>query len=145
VGNSQRWQYGTFNNLSDRSAKQDFAPVNPAQILEAVAALPVSEWSYKEDPVTRHIGPVAQDFHDRFKVGTDERHIAPMDEGGVALAAIQGLNQKLEYQNREKDARIRALERQVAELTEAMRGLAVPAAQPDAQDANPSVRWANRP
>jgi hypothetical protein len=35
-----------------------------------------------------------------------------VDEGGVALAAIQGLNQKLE----EKDARIHALEQRLARL-----------------------------
>src|SRR4051812_35036622 len=34
---------------------------------------------------------------------TDERHIAPIDEGGVALAAIQGLKHKLD----EKEDRIR--------------------------------------
>ncbi len=38
---------GTFNNDSDRNVKQDFAPVSPSQILDGVAHLPVSEWSYK--------------------------------------------------------------------------------------------------
>ena len=87
---------GTVNNCSDRNVKQDFAPVSPSQILDKVARLPVSEWSYKTDSGTRHIGPVAQDFYSVFEIGTDEKHIAPIDEGGVALAAIQGLNQKLE-------------------------------------------------
>ncbi len=88
--------YGTFNNMSDRNAKQDFAPVSSSQILEKVTRLPVSEWSYKEDSATRHIGPVAQDFNSVFNIGTDDKHIAPIDEGGVALAAIQGLNQKVD-------------------------------------------------
>ncbi|MGA2246261.1 MAG: tail fiber domain-containing protein [Verrucomicrobiota bacterium] len=88
--------YGTFNNNSDRNAKQDFAPVSPAQILDKVAHLPLSEWSYKVDAATRHIGPVAQDFSAAFNIGTDDKHIAPIDEGGVALAAIQGLNEKLQ-------------------------------------------------
>src|SRR5262249_4790471 len=39
---------GTFNNHSDRNAKQDFTSVSPLDILEAVAQLPLSEWSYKE-------------------------------------------------------------------------------------------------
>jgi hypothetical protein len=103
---------GTFNNLSDRNAKQDFKHVDPSRILARVALLPLSEWSYKEDPNTRHIGPMAQDFHSLFNIGTDEKHIAPIDEGGVALAAIQGLNQKLE----DRDTRITALEKEVAEL-----------------------------
>jgi len=37
-----------------------------------------------------------------------------VDADGVALAAIQGLNQKLEEQLREKDARITQLERKAA-------------------------------
>ena len=92
---------GTFNNSSDRNAKQDFAPVNSAQMLDKVARLPLSEWSYKEDPKTRHVGPMGQDFYAAFNIGTDEKHIAPIDEGGVALAAIQGLNQKVEAENAE--------------------------------------------
>ena len=104
---------GTFNNLSDRNAKQDFAPVSPTEILEEVTQLPLSKWSYKEDPKTRHVGPVAQDFHSIFKIGTDDKHIAPMDEAGVAFAAIQGLNAKLEEarkENSELKVRLDALE-----------------------------------
>lgn len=107
---------GTFNNLSDRNAKQNFALVNPPQILEKVARLPLSEWSYKEDIGTRHIGPVAQDFHSIFDLGTDDKHISPLDEGGVALAAIQGLNQKIAEQLKVKDAQIEALNQKVARL-----------------------------
>src|SRR6185312_10569758 len=39
--------YGTFNNLSDRNAKQDFASVSPSEMLNRVTQLPLSEWSYK--------------------------------------------------------------------------------------------------
>jgi hypothetical protein len=92
---------GTFNNSSDRNLKQDFAAISPAQMLEKVGQLPITEWSYKEDPTTRHVGPVAQDFYSVFNIGTDDKHIAPIDEGGVALAAIQGLNQKLEQKETE--------------------------------------------
>ena len=103
---------GTFNNSSDRNAKQDFSPVSPLQILEKLAQLPLSEWSYKEDPSTRHLGPMGQDFYSTFNIGTDEKHIAPIDEGGVALAAIQGLNEVV----KEKDARISALEKRSVSL-----------------------------
>jgi hypothetical protein len=47
----------------------------------------------------RHIGPMAQDFYSAF--GLDDKRITTIDEGGVALAAIQGLyrqNQALEWQ-----------------------------------------------
>ena len=114
---------GTFNNNSDRTQKQDFSPIQPSEVLQKVAGLPLSEWSYKSDAATRHIGPMAQDFYAAFAVGTDDKHIAPIDEGGVALAAIQGLNQKidsreelLERRLKQKDAELNDLRQQLAEL-----------------------------
>ena len=37
----------SFVSLSDRNAKTDFAPVDGAQVLERVAALPVTSWQFK--------------------------------------------------------------------------------------------------
>ena len=69
-------------------------------VLAKVAALPVRSWVYKAQPGETHIGPMAQDFHAAFGLnGTDDKHITTVDEGGVALAAIQGLNQKVEAAN----------------------------------------------
>ena len=62
-------------------------------------SLPISEWSYKSSPEDRHIGPMAQDFYEQFKLGGTKTGISSIDTGGVALAAIQGV--KLE-----KDAQI---------------------------------------
>ena len=92
----------SFANASDRNLKENFAPVNPREVLAKVAGLAVSRWNFKGDAVTSHVGPMAQDFHAAFGLGTDDRHIATVDADGVALAAIQGLNQKVD----EKDARI---------------------------------------
>ncbi|HEY0548440.1 MAG TPA: hypothetical protein VGF13_02495 [Verrucomicrobiae bacterium] len=47
----------------------------------------------------RHIGPMAQDFRSAFAVGENDRTITTVDADGVALAAIQGLNQKVEEEN----------------------------------------------
>jgi hypothetical protein len=106
---------GAWVNNSDRAAKENVRPVDGQKILEAVAALPISAWNYrKEDARARHIGPMAQDFHAAFGFGADEKHIATIDADGVALAAIQGLNEIV----KEKDARIAALEKSVAELRE---------------------------
>lgn len=102
----------SFVNSSDRNVKQNIEPIDPGNVLIKVLDLPISEWSYKADPAARHIGPMAQDFHAAFQLGTDDKHIAPMDEGGVALAAIQGLHQKLE----EKDAIIRELQNRMKRL-----------------------------
>jgi len=72
--------------------------------------LPISQWSFKGDPQITHLGPMAQDFHAAFGLGTDDRHIATVDADGVALAAIQGLNQKLERENAKLKARLEKLE-----------------------------------
>jgi hypothetical protein len=101
---------------SDRNLKENFKSVDTLAVLDKVAAMPVSRWNYKQDTSTEHIGPMAQDFHAAFNVGPDDKHIADVDEGGVALAAIQGLNQKLN----EKDAEIQALKQSVAELKETL-------------------------
>jgi len=110
--------YGTFNNSSDRNAKQDFVAVDTADILNKVTKLPLSEWSYKEDAQTRHIGPMGQDFYAAFNVGTDEKHIAPIDESGVAFAAIQALNKKLEAENTDLKQRLAKLEATVEKLSQ---------------------------
>src|SRR5262249_27589143 len=86
---------GTFVSSSDRNAKENFRPLDSREVLSKVAALPLTRWNYKDDTGSEHIGPMAQDFYAAFKVGPDDKHIATIDEGGVALAAIQGLNEKL--------------------------------------------------
>lgn len=88
---------GSWASFSDRNAKTDFASIDPLGVLERVLALPISRWRYRtQDASVRHIGPMAQDFRAAFGLGTDERHITTVDADGVALAAIQGLNAKLE-------------------------------------------------
>ena len=110
---------GSWSSLSDRNAKANFAPISSRELLDRLAELPVQTWNYKsQNDSVRHIGPTAQDFAAAFHVGEDDRHIATVDEGGVALAAIQGLNQKLEERLTEKDVEIRILKKSVAELKE---------------------------
>jgi len=107
---------------SDRNAKENFKPVDNQAVLAKVASLPVTEWNYKTDQAgVQHIGPMAQDFQAAFGLdGKDDKHISVVDEGGVALAAIQGLNQKLQ----EKDAKIGELEKRLDELEATVKQLA---------------------
>ena len=77
-----------------------------------MAALPITTWNFKELHDGRHIGPMAQDFYAAFGLGRSDTTITSVDPDGVALAAIQGLNQKLE----EKEARIVSLEKELAAL-----------------------------
>ena len=107
-------------NASDRNLKQGFAGVDAQAVLARVIAMPVQTWSYKAQPEQKHLGPVAQDFHAAFGLGADDVSIATVDESGVALAAIQGLNQKLNA----KDAEIRQLQQSVAELKKLVQTLA---------------------
>jgi len=93
---------GTINPPSDRNLKHRFGSVDPQRILEKVAALNIGTWVYKNDAGhARHLGPVAQDFRAAFGLGADETSIATVDADGVALAAIQGLNQKLGEREKE--------------------------------------------
>jgi len=115
---------GAWAPISDRAVKENVREVNTREVLEKVAALPLNTWNYKsQDSTIRHIGPMAQDFHAAFGVGEDERHITTIDADGVALAAIQGLNKKLEKELQARDAEIGELKRTVNELKELVREL----------------------
>jgi hypothetical protein len=98
---------------SDRNLKRDFAAVDRDAVLEQLARLPISTWSYRTDGSgQRHIGPMAQDFMAAFQVGSDERSIAKVDADGVAFAAIQALHarlERLEQENRRLRAELDAL------------------------------------
>jgi hypothetical protein len=87
---------------SDRDIKTDFDPIKPDDILTRVAQLPISSWRYNnENAAIRHVGPMAQDFTAAFGLGDSDKYIGFVDEGGIALAAIQGLNQKLHARDAE--------------------------------------------
>lgn len=103
---------------SDRNVKSGFETISPQAVLAKVAALPITRWHYTNDVATAHLGPMAQDFYAAFRVGPDDRHISTLDEGSVALAAIQGLNQKLE----QKDAEITELKARLDKLEQLMAG-----------------------
>ncbi|HTY86998.1 MAG TPA: tail fiber domain-containing protein [Candidatus Acidoferrum sp.] len=107
---------GTFVSASDRNRKENFQPVSSGEVLVKVAALPVTRWNYKDDTGTTHIGPMAQDFFAAFGVGPDDKHIATVDADGVALAAIQGLNEKLETRSQMSEDGIQKLKEENAEL-----------------------------
>ena len=104
----------TIHAISDRNAKKNFQSVDTVAVLEKLAAIPIERWNYKweKDGDVPHLGPMAQDFKGAFYPGRDDKTISSLEFDGVALAAVQGLNRKLE----EKDAEIQALKQSVAEL-----------------------------
>jgi len=105
---------GSWSAMSDRNAKTDFEPVDVNGVLEEVAQLPLQTWRYRaEAEGLRHLGPVAQDFHAAFGLGSNDRWIATVDADGVALAAIQGLYRLVQ----EQQAEIAALRGRLDALT----------------------------
>jgi trimeric autotransporter adhesin len=107
---------GVWTSVSDRNVKENFAPIDALDVLARVVALPVTQWNYKAEPGVKRIGPMAQDFHAAFGLGASDKTIGAVDADGIALAAIQGLNAKVEVQAAtlaERDARI---ERQAREI-----------------------------
>ena len=111
-------------NASDRNQKEHFAPVDSRDVLKKLIALPIQSWNYTNDASERHIGPVAQDFHTAFSLnGTNETHISTVDADGVALAAIQGLNQKLEDELKRRDAENATLKERLTALEQLIKSL----------------------
>ncbi|HEX9376983.1 MAG TPA: tail fiber domain-containing protein [Actinomycetota bacterium] len=126
---------GAWTNASSRSLKDHVRPVSDASVLRALMRLPVSTWHYRsEAAAVRHMGPMAEDFSRLFHLGGDPRHIATVDEEGVALAALRALAARsagqravigsLRARLSAQGARFSALERREARLERLVRALA---------------------
>ena len=98
--------------VSDRNAKGDVVPIESRRVLDALARVPMSTWSYKDDPSVRHLGPMAQDLHAELGLGGSDTSYDPIDAHGVAFASIQALYAMMKEQN----ARIEKLEAENARL-----------------------------
>jgi uncharacterized protein YceH (UPF0502 family) len=110
--------------ISDKSLKADIAPVDEKTVLRQLEEIEISAWRYKhEDENVRHIGPMAQDFHQTFGYGKNEKRIDAVDASGVTLAAVKGLNaivQEREAEIEDLKTRVSELEGQVAACLEAL-------------------------
>jgi uncharacterized small protein (DUF1192 family) len=116
-----------FLTSSDRNLKENFVDLEGGQVLAKLTALPVTEWSFKGDPV-RHIGPTAQDFKAAFGLGPDETHITPLDIASVAVVGVKELHKMIEVRDAEiaeheaklaeREAEIAALKQRLAVLEE---------------------------
>ena len=92
---------GTWTNASSRDLKDRLRPVDAAAVLAKLRSLPISTWHYRAEAAgIRHLGPMAEDFSKAFGLGEDSRHIATVDEEGVALAAIDALAKRSARQDR---------------------------------------------
>ena len=66
---------------------------------------------------------MAQDFHKLFPLNDNDKMLDDADLHGVKLAAIKGLNQKVNEEMQAKDAEIQKLEETVAQLKETVNKL----------------------
>jgi hypothetical protein len=117
----------SFITTSDRNAKENFTPLDNREVLKKVSSLTITKWNFKGETNVSHVGPMAQDFYAAFGTGIDDRHIATVDADGVALAAIQGLDQELNEtraESKAKDAEILELKQSVEELKKLVQSLA---------------------
>jgi hypothetical protein len=96
----------TLTQTSDRNARRGTSsPSNRGPWWRKWPRCPSASGT-SSHPQVAHLGPMAQDFKAAFGLGDSDTGIATVDEGGVALAAIQGLNQKVED-------RVQALEHEI--------------------------------
>jgi trimeric autotransporter adhesin len=105
---------GAWTTLSDINVKTAFQNVDVRSVLEQVIRMPITTWQYKAQQGIRHIGPTAQAFAASFGLGDTDKGISTVDADGVAFAAIQGLNQKVDAQAQlisSRDKKIDQLER----------------------------------
>jgi hypothetical protein len=107
---------GVLVENSDVNSKQDFEIVDGNNILGKLRRLEISEWSYKDAPTDRHVGPMAQEFYAAFGLGNTDKGIATLDTSGIALAAIKALIEE----NTSLKERLTTLESQQAEIQAVM-------------------------
>ncbi len=101
-----------FISTSSRQFKEDFRTIDPSQILNRMAELPLTSWRYRsETSMLRHVGPVAEDFQRLFGLG-DGHTISTVDADGILMASMQAVALRL----KEKDAEVAALKQANLEL-----------------------------
>jgi hypothetical protein len=119
---------GAWTNASSRELKRAFTPVDAGAALSRVLALPLSTWRYRADTSgTRHLGPIAEDFHAAFGLGADPGSIATVDADGVTLAAVQGLAAKAAAEHADIDRRLAELTTRLCAVADAHPACTVPA------------------
>ncbi|MDJ0837858.1 MAG: tail fiber domain-containing protein [Acidobacteriota bacterium] len=115
---------GTFSNPSDVNLKEEFEVVDTSEVLDKLTDLPITTWRYKRDESDiRHMGVTAQDFYDAFGLGQSDKYLTSIDPDGVAMAAIQGLNNKVEDKISQKDEEIARLKEKNRKLEDRLAAL----------------------
>lgn len=115
---------GTLTELSDVASKENFAPVDPRDVLDRLLALPIGTWNYRDNPDTvRHLGPTAQDFYAGFGLGADDTGVAARNLAAVAMVAVKGVVAEMEAENADLRQQNALLEERLAAVEERLRDL----------------------
>lgn len=70
---------GVLGTVGDCNLKTDIVPVDTREVLERLGQVRIQEWRFRRhDPAERHLGPMAQDFHAAFGLGTDDQQHATL-------------------------------------------------------------------
>jgi len=114
---------GVFNCTSSRTTKENFLNVNGEDVLKSLRKVPVSTWNYiTEGASSRHMGPMAEDFHQAFGLGTSNASIGVQDLAGVSLAAVKALEART-AELQEKTAEVEQLRTRLSEMEQRLTAL----------------------
>ena len=104
---------------SSRELKHRLEPVLGDLVLDRLDGLEILEWEFRDGPEgVRHVGPSAEQFHEIFGLGGDERLLSPTDLGGIALAAVKELRREIDERQREIERLRAARSRDLAAFAE---------------------------
>ena len=102
-----------WGSISDKTKKEDFEEIDGEELLEKIAGLEIVKWKYIGS-THQHLGPMAQDFYQAFKLGDgDDKMITTQDIEGVTIAGVQALEKRtkqLQKENEQLKERIERLE-----------------------------------
>jgi hypothetical protein len=122
-----------YTFTSDRTKKENFLPVDGAEVLKKIQGMEFTTWNYigHDSQKFRHYGPMAQDFYAAFgqdELGTIGSPITVNsgDMAGVMMSAIKELaNEKaaLEAANAEMRAKDAHLEQQIKVLSDQLEAI----------------------
>jgi len=85
---------------SDRNLKTEVSAIDHRAVLAKLAAMPVTSWQFKHDKARRYIGPMAQDFHAVFGLGSSDKTIGTLDANGVLFSSVKGLLEELKERDK---------------------------------------------
>lgn len=107
-----------WETRSSKEAKENYTAIDPVEVLDKLAAIPVERWNYRhQDESIQHIGPYAQDFYAAFGLNGEYRGtISTQDADGIAFAAIQGVNAKLKRELAQRDEELAAIRAELKSL-----------------------------